>query len=992
MAEEKKKYLLIWVIEFAAVLAADISLYLAVPMKGLVWVVIYIVQVLTSYITPYFLLYRKKLDSEQFRVSILRHCIVQLFLGLGYCLLGLFSHRVLGEKAGVLALILILFVTGAAHFLLAGNYVFNISLPLSGTGKKLLKVDLYLYAFLIPVIIQVLMYAVYEVYPFGEQAYLRMDCYHQYAPFLKEYYRKVHEGSGLFFAWENGLGVNYWAHFSYYLSSPINLFYLILPQKYLIEGIELGIILKSGLASAAFLYYINSKWKGRDVLRLMFAVFYGLSAFMLAYSCNIMWTDSYVLFPLIMLGVERISKGESARLYGIALCLSIYANFYISIISGIAIVLYFIICCIINSKEGKTVIKILKFILTTVVVLMIAAIILLPVYLCLSATPAGASEFPDAMKLYFDYHELFGRMLVNVNSIQNDSDLPNIYASIPALMLFLLYMTNDGIQLKSKITKGLLVLFMLFSFQVNYLDYIWHGFHFPNSFPARESFFYIFLILSMASECYENRKSISRLEIAVITVFLAAGTGVLWYFLAADDLVDGITTYLCSILFFIIYGVLLFLSKMVGGKAVRALFLTVAIIECLSNTLAVGINSTINRADYLKEDVILSDGLSYLDRQNADMNAGFYRVEKINDKYMNEAAWHGYKGASYFSSTISGGVKEFFEAMGMRQSDVAYSFLKANPFMASFLGIKYLVSNKEYAPGITYSGMEVSNGEDTLYVYENLYPLSVGFAIPANAPDTLEWDKLREPFKNEEKLYDFLAENATEDDNLYRKMIPCKVIENETFSYGDQSDNEITGTATVFYVPAGEHPFFYVNQYIDEMRIISRDGEGELIDTRKETELKFRRILDLGVYDDERYLYFINIEDPKLELSFQAYSFRNDKYISLMEKLRREQLELTDYSAGKLEGNITVEEDRTLMFSVPYDEGFTVLVDGKKVQTKAFAGAFLSVPLTAGTHSVKVSYTPPGFWAGVLLSAGGVLLSALWLILSEKRKRKSLAK
>ncbi|MCK9350692.1 MAG: YfhO family protein, partial [Clostridiales bacterium] len=35
-----------------------------------------------------------------------------------------------------------------------------------------------------------------------------------------------------------------------------------------------------------------------------------------------------------------------------------------------------------------------------------------------------------------------------------------------------------------------------FSFNLNILDYLWHGFHFPNQLPARQSFLFIFVLLT----------------------------------------------------------------------------------------------------------------------------------------------------------------------------------------------------------------------------------------------------------------------------------------------------------------------------------------------------------------------------------------------------------------------------------------------------------------------------------------------------------------
>ena len=988
----KKENLPFKVLGLVAFTAASILLYFANPMKGLSWVLIYLFQAFLSFLLPYFAIFHKSISSEkevipftganELRLSVLRHAICQIFLFLLYCLLGLFSHTVLGEKSGILSLSLILFFTCIIHFFDVEMFVFNKELKPTGAEKFLIRYDLYLYAFLIPVTIQILLFSIYEVFPFGDQAYLRMDCYHQYAPFLKEFYLRMHKGSGLFFAWENGLGVNYWAHYAYYLSSPLNLIVLLLPGKFLLEGISAGIILKSALASVSFLYYLNAKRKERNVVRLAFAVFYGLSAYMLAYSCNIMWPETYILFPLIMLGVERIAKGEGSKLYGVMLFLSTVANFYITIIAGIAIVLYFIVNLIIHLKEGNTFLKIGKFIWTTFVVVLCAGVILLPVYLCLKATPAGAFEFPKKAEFYFDFHELFGRMLVNVNTIQNNSDLPNLYGSVLALLLLFLYFANKKIPLVSKITKGILLLFLLFSFQVNVLDYVWHGFHFPNSFPARESFFFIFLLISMGAECYEYREEIGKIETVVIGSVMIAGCGALWFFLSKDDLVNGVTTYLCSALLILLYGAMLYLSHFTGKRILKVLILAVALIECLSNTLAVGINSTVNRDDYMKDGKIKEKTIAYLDEQNAGENAGFYRVEEYNRKFMNEAAWSGYKGASYFSSTISGGVKDFYESMGLRHSDVAYSFQGSSPFLTSFFGVKYILSGKEESPGETFRGFEMNDGEETLYVYENLYPLSVGFAIPNGVDGRMKSEKKR-PFRNENEFASLLLEDPHA--LMFKKLPPYGTEEGE-YSFGNKKS--VKGTGTVYQVPAGKHAFFYVLNYVDSIHVIVQDENRKTIDSEKETDLKFRHIIDAGVYDEDRFLVFVCEDDPDEELAFQSYCFQEDTYIALMNKLSADQLEVEEYSSSALKGRINCSRDETLLFSIPYDAGFTVFVDGVEAEPEAFADAFLSVPLTAGEHRVEIKYVPPGFQQGLLLSVAGFVLAAGSFLLSEMYRRK----
>ena len=69
-----------------------------------------------------------------------------------------------------------------------------------------------------------------------------------------------------------------------------------------------------------------------------------------------------------------------------------------------------------------------------------------------------------------------------------------------------------------------------------------------------------------------------------------------------------------------------------------------------------------------------------------------------------------------------------------------------------------------------------------------------------------------------------------------------------------------------------------------------------------------------------------------------------------------------------------------MLATLPYDEGWTVKVDGKRVKTYAIdqapaddeeeveGGALLGFDIPAGEHKVTMSFTPKGFVPGVLLS------------------------
>ena len=112
-------------------------------------------------------------------------------------------------------------------------------------------------AFAVPVLVLFILYIVRGVYPFGKDIYVRMDFYHQYAPFVKDFCRRVWEGESFFYAWEYGLGANYWAHYAYYLASPFNWLIALIPTDYVIEAMNVTMVLRAGIAGASFVYFLK---------------------------------------------------------------------------------------------------------------------------------------------------------------------------------------------------------------------------------------------------------------------------------------------------------------------------------------------------------------------------------------------------------------------------------------------------------------------------------------------------------------------------------------------------------------------------------------------------------------------------------------------------------------------------------------------------------------------------------------------------------------
>ena len=144
----------------------------------------------------------------------------------------------------------------------------------------------------------------------------------------------------------------------------------------------------------------------------------------------------------------------------------------------------------------------------------LAAVVLLPEIFALQATASGNFTFPSAWSSYFSIFDMIARHIGNVQSEIGLDHWPNIYCGVAVLMFFLMYLACRKISVKEKsVYCGLLLIFFA-SFSINVLNFIWHGFHYPNSLPCRQSFIYIFLMLFICFRAFLHLKTMPWSHVA----------------------------------------------------------------------------------------------------------------------------------------------------------------------------------------------------------------------------------------------------------------------------------------------------------------------------------------------------------------------------------------------------------------------------------------------------------------------------------------------
>ena len=555
-------------------------------------------------------------------------------------------------------------------------------------------------AFVVPVLIMIIIFIQRGIFPFGEESFLRTDMYHQYAPFFSEFQYKLTHGGSLLYSWDVGMGVNFSALYAYYLASPINWLLILCPKGLIIEFMTYTIVLKIGLAGLTMAWYLRRRCGTRDFGVAFFGIFYALSGYMAAYSWNIMWLDCIWLFPVIMLGLERLVKDKKPLLYCISLGLSILSNYYISIMICIFMVIYFGCLLILEGRRSlrATARSVWQFAVYSLAAGGLAAVVLLPEIFALQSTASGDFNFPQTVSSYFSIFDMIARHIGNVETEIGLDHWPNIYCGVAVLMFVLLYLGCRKIQVKEKAVYMGLLLFFFASFSVNVLNFIWHGFHYPNSLPCRQSFIYIFLVLTVCYRAYMYLRETSVRHLA------AAFWGACCFVLLAEKLVTEehfhFSVFYVAIIFLAAYAGLiwLYLKKKASRNVLVLMALGLVSIEAAVNTTVTSVTTT-SRTSYTadNEDVInLVEGLMPGDT--------FFRVEKVTRKTKNDGAWMNFPSVSLFSSTANADLSDFFEKLGCESSTNAYSITGSTPLVDALFSVKYgLYTGKpEYEDHISY--------------------------------------------------------------------------------------------------------------------------------------------------------------------------------------------------------------------------------------------------------------------------------------------------
>lgn len=896
--------------------------------------------------------------------------------------------------------------------------------------KKFIEQNGYMAcAFIIPTIIYFMVFIAMEVWPFGENSVLVLDLNGQYVYFFEALRNAVMEGESLVYSWSRALGGEFTGIYAYYLASPLSYIVCLFPKGYITEALLVIILLKCGISGATMSYYLKkTRPNFNEISIIVFSVLYALSSYAIVYSHNTMWIDALMLFPLVMYGEELLIKEHKFKLFVITLSLSVLSNFYIGYMVCIFVAIYYFYYTFIAHNtdgynkyyEDRHLVKsFLRVVGASAIAIAISAIIILPTYYSLQF---GKTDFTNPSweaRSQFDLIDFIIKLYPGAYDTVRPEGLPWVYSGMLTALLVPLYFVCKKVSVREKIGAAAMILIMVLSMNVNVIDLVWHGFQRPNWLNFRYSFMLIFLMVVFAARVFEEIRSFKFSHVAI------SGIAFVTIILIAQKFdytfLDSISCVWFSVI--VIFALLIALYSVIGdhlkGFAITLLAVVVSVemfIASLVNVMA------------LDSDVVYSNRdtyTDYMDRLTPTVemvkkkDSGFYRMEKfiyslyqadgknhisVQRKVCDNMALDIY-GISNSTSTLNASIIEYLNLMGYASHSHWSSYIGGNPVSDALLGIKYVAysSDDNYISPLLEEFYTDENNNISAYL--NPYALSIAYAASSQFTDEFDINDYNSPFemmnamitamlgedetvevfKSYEVKREVAGAKVTYDGPVYETVIDENGNETQVeipyIFYAPEIQGNPAQIKFSFTVPkdveiGGSYMFMSSNypRTVNWYLLGDPNIYGSFFDNESDCIQFFGNLTPGKTYtavitltSDDQMLYLVKDMDMFYYIDMNVYK-------EAFERLAMGNFIIDeDYSQDHLKGTINVSEGQSCVYtSIPYDEGWNVYIDGKKVDIYKTCDSLIGFDIEPGTHKLELKYSCSWYNFGALISICGL--------------------
>lgn len=809
----------------------------------------------------------------------------------------------------------------------------------------------------------------------------KMDWIGQHTTF-PDYFRMLfYETGDLFpnFAFNIGGGANIY-YFSYYgFLNPIFMISYLLPFVRMVDYIMVVNIL-TVLATGILLYRFLVHKKFSSNISLMTTLISVASTFLIFHAHRHYMFMNYMPFLILgLFGVDRYFKTKKKGLFIISVFLMIMTSYYYSI-PGILVLALYSISEIIKKNNSYRFSTILKegypLLLCTFLAVAMSGILLLPTaYVILAGRGAGGGVKPSLLSLLIPK--------ANISGLVYDPYTLGVTA-ISVFAIFASLLSKKKHQRFLSLVTLLIICVPIFVYILNGALYVREKVLMP-FFPILAYFLAI---------CFSDieKKTINIQLVSIVTIIfscLALLTGSSHLIFSIDLLITLIALY--------------FANKKGKVSIVFAVTFSIAALACLIAQF-----QDIQPTKDFYNHKIDSSTKQELIENILDKEDEFVRMNQRNDSLytVNRVYNPRFNRTSQYSSTFN---KEYADFL---RKDLKIAYASRNPlimkevedaFLEYYLGVKYIITTGEEGPG--YEKIKTVHDKKTkqdYHLYENKNVLPVFYArektISKEAYETLKYP--------ENVLA--LLQYVIVDDSSEKVELP-KIETVTGFSTSHEKNITIENKNEETIIKAKKDGYFRLELpsgldkdlllfEMDMTRQATCD-EGDLSIKIEQVENKLTCKEWYYQNNNHQFHYVISNHKHKDYLNvwvkkgtyhlknIKAYRMAPDILNQITSDVVPFQLNKKKSMGDHLEGTIQTKNDSYFVTSIPYDEGFTIKVDGKEIKYEKVNRAFIGFQLEKGKHQITFDYESPMKRAGIVTSVSGFILFLIILVVDGRRKK-----
>ncbi|KFN88676.1 copper ABC transporter permease [Streptococcus equinus JB1] len=845
----------------------------------------------------------------------------------------------------------------------------------------------YLTAFFLPFVILFLALLAENISFNGETTILASDGFHQYVIFAENLRNILHGSDSLFYTFTSGLGLNFYALISYYLGSFFSPFVYFFSLKSMPDAIYLFTLLKVACMGLTSFYSLRQLYpKVLKPFTVILSSSYALMSFAISQIEINMWLDVFILLPLIILGLNRLLNQKKFILYYLTLTILFIQNYYFGYMVAIFLVLYFLVQI---SKENHWKIRGRQFVDFTVVSILAglsSCVMLLPTYLDLSTHGEKFSTFTEWFTENSWFLDLFAKNFVGAYDTTKFGSIPMIYVGIFPLILAIIFFTIKSIKWQTRLASGIVLLLIIASFYLEPLDLLWQGMHSPNMFLHRYSWAFSLMVILLAAETLSHLKELTVKHYLVGIVPLGLGflaTVLLknhYQFLEAPQII---------ITFSFLAAYAIILISYAKQYLTFNLFISFTVLfTVFENSL-----NTYYQITALNNEWVFPSRQSYelnltdtekLIQKSQNLNTTFYRTEELLPQTGNDSMKYNYHGISQFSSIRNTTSSSTLDRLGFKSTGTNLNLRYQNNtlLMDSLFAVKYNLSETD----VNKFGFRYLDNSGNTSLYENQYASQLAILTNGLYKDvdfsvnTL--DNQTNWMNNltglSEKYFTRVASQLSGGANLLNGRVTTS-NDGQLNSHADYNLTVAPNTQLYISVPN----ITFSNENSQKVQITVNGKTAEYTTDNAYT------FFDLGYFEDSQTLHVTLSFPENNQVSFNQpnfYALDTTSYQKAMEIINHQKVKVTT-NKNTVTATYKADKASSLLFTIPYDKGWTATQNGKKITLSKAQDGFMKVDVKSGKGKVILTYLPTGFKEGAMLSSVGLLLFICYNI-ARKRKNK----